>query len=64
MVLVARNGKPSSVWGYEEYKEREALPKKVKPWEKRGIHASAPDPLGAIDAEPPQPLTREGMYEE
>lgn len=63
VVVVGRNGEPSSVWGYEEYKQHEEMPKKVKPWEKRGADVSPPDPLGAVDAAPPQPLTRASMYD-
>lgn len=47
LVLVGKNGKPSSVWGFEEYLERKALTKRVKPWQRRKQKSAAPDPLGA-----------------
>jgi hypothetical protein len=61
-----KNGKPSSVWGFTEYLDRKELAKKVKPWEKRKSGVRGPDPLGAVDAAPPElaALTRESMYED
>jgi len=62
VVVVYKNGVPSSVWGYEEYQERVALTKRVKPWESKE-KGSPPGPLGAVDGTVLAPLTRENMYE-
>ncbi len=62
LVVLLKNGLPSAVWGFEEYLERRTLPKKAKPPKKRRPHAEPPDPLGAVDGEPPKDLTRESMY--
>jgi hypothetical protein len=63
LVLVLKGGQPRSVWGFEEYLDRQERTKKVKPWRHRKVHEQT-DPLGAIDAEPPRDLSRESMYEE
>jgi hypothetical protein len=63
VVVVLKNGRPSAVWGLQEYLDRQNLTRKVKPWEQRKAEKETPDPLGAIDAEPPKDLTRESMYE-
>jgi hypothetical protein len=64
-VVVNRNGKPSRVFGLDEYLKMKKLPHQVKPWEHRKGQASVPDPLGAVDMGPLlSPLTREAMYEE
>jgi hypothetical protein len=62
VVVVFKDGVPSSVWGYEEYRERIELPKQVKPWEGKD-KATSPDPLGAVEGKVLAPLTRENMYE-
>lgn len=64
IVVVVRQGKPSRVFGYEQYQRMVNLPREVKPWEHKKNANQAPDPLGAVDAEPPGPLTREALYEE
>lgn len=64
IVLTIRDGKPSRVFGYGQYQRMVQLPHQVKPWEHRKGHEPGPDPLGAIDAEPPSPLTRDSMYQE
>jgi len=35
----------------------------VRPWEHRREKKETPDPLVAIDAKPPEPLSREDIYE-
>lgn len=62
LVVVIKNGRPSRVFGFEEYLQRKALTRKVKPWESRK-RQKAPDPLGAIDSTVIAPITRETMYE-
>ncbi len=64
VVLVGKNGKPSRVFGFDEYVRRKALTREVKPWEHRKQRAAFPDPLGAVDAGVLGPITRENMYEE
>lgn len=63
IVVTVRGGKPSRVFGFKEYKKMVALPGQVKPWEHRRERKNIPDPLGAIDAKPPGPLSREDIYE-
>ena len=62
VVVVYKDGVPSSVWGYDEYQERIELTKRVKPWEAKE-RATLPDPLGAVDGTVLAPLTRENIYE-
>jgi hypothetical protein len=62
VVVVYKDGVPSSVWGYDEYRERIELTKRVKPWESKE-KATTPDPLGAVDGKVLAPLTRENIYE-
>ena len=64
IVVTIRGGKPSRVFGYDEHRKMVELPHRVKPWEHRKGKAATPDPLGAIDARPPRPLTRKSLYEE
>ncbi|MGH9492309.1 MAG: hypothetical protein ACRD2K_02300 [Terriglobales bacterium] len=63
-VVVPRNGVPSRVFRYAEYQKRVALPKKVKPWEKRKQKKAIPDPLGAMPlGRVHGSLRREDIYE-
>ncbi len=64
IVVTIRDGKPSRIFGYDQYTKMVALPRQVKPWEHRKDKKATPDPLGAIDAEPPLSLTRKSFYEE
>lgn len=64
IVVTMRGGKPSRVFGYNEHRKMVELPHRVKPWEHRKGKTAPPDPLGAIDARPPRPLTRKSFYEE
>jgi len=64
IVVTIRGGKPSRVFGYNEHRKMVELPHRVKPWEHRKGKAAVPDPLLAVDARPPQPLTRGSFYEE
>ncbi len=63
IVITSRAGKPSRVYGYNEYRKMVDLPRRIKPWEHRKGKSATPDPLGAVDARPPSPLTRESFYE-
>ncbi len=64
VVVTSRDGKPSRVFGYEEYTKMVELPHRVRPWEHRKQSRATPDPLGAVDAEPPVRLSRKDLYEE
>lgn len=64
IVVTSRDGRPSRVFGFSEYRKMTDLPHHVRPWEYRKDKKVPPDPLGAVDAEPPLPLTRKSMYEE
>ncbi len=63
VVVTSRNGKPSRVFGYDEYTKMVELPHRVKPWEHRKQTKATPDPFGAVDAEPPVRLTRKDLYD-
>jgi len=63
LVLVMKKGKPSRVFGFDEYLARKALVMKVKPWQGRKKKATSADPLGAVDLGVMAPLTRENMYD-
>src|SRR5262249_36191264 len=63
-VVVFKNGKPSSVWGFDEYLARQNLTKVVEPWKHRRDRTPAEiDPLGAVEGAPSGPITRDEMYE-
>jgi hypothetical protein len=64
VVVTSREGKPSRVFGYDEYTKMVALPHRVRPWEHRKQKTLPPDPLGAADADPPVGLRRKDLYEE
>jgi len=64
VVLTFRQGKPSRVFGHKEYDKMVQLPHRVKPWEHRKKKEGTPDPLGAVDAEPPVGLSRRKLYDE
>jgi len=64
VVVTSRDGKPSRVFGYDEYRKMVELPHRVKPWEHRKQKRAPPDPLGAADADPPVGLRRKDLYEE
>jgi hypothetical protein len=63
VVVTSRDGKPSRVFGLDEYKKMVELPNRVKPWEHRKQNAAAPDPLRAVDADPPGDLSRKDLYD-
>ncbi len=64
VVVTSRDGKPSRVFGLDEYKKMVELPNRVKPWEHRKQTKTTPDPLGAVDADPPVRLSRKDLYDE
>jgi hypothetical protein len=64
VVVTSRAGTPSRVYGLEEYQKMVDLPNQVKPWEHRKEKKTTPDPLGAMDADPPSGLSRQELYEE
>ena len=64
VVVVMNHGRPSTVWGFEEYLEHMKIPKKHKLTEKlQAKKGGLADRLGSIDAAPPRPLTRASMYD-
>lgn len=64
VVLTFRQGKPSRVFEHRKYHKMVQLPHRVKPWEHRKQKKTAPDPLQAVDADPPTGLSRRELYEE
>ncbi len=62
LVVVIKNGKPSRVFGFEEYQNRKRLTKELRPWERRK-RGKTPDPLGAVKGTVIAPIRREQMYE-
>lgn len=63
VVVTSREGKPSRVFGLDEYQKMVELPNRVRPWEHRKQKAATPDPLGAVDTVPPAGLSRKDLYE-
>ena len=63
VVVTSRDGKPSRVFGLDEYQKMVDLPSRVRPWEHRKQKTATPDPLGAVDADPPAGLSRKDLYE-
>lgn len=65
VVVVMKNGKPSTVWGLDQYLARKELTKQVKPWTHRKKEQEAvPDPLGAYEGGILLPITRQYIYDE
>ncbi len=63
IVVVTKNGKPSSVFGFDEYVKMQALPRKTKPWTSRRVRPKPSDELPSIDAGITMPLDRKDFYE-
>ncbi len=63
VITVDKNGKPSRVFGYEDYRRMKELPSEVKPWQHRKTNQSGPDPLGAVDGKVLGRLSRDEIYE-
>jgi len=63
LVVVIKKGKPSRVFGLKQYQDRQALTRKVKPWERRKGKTDLPNPLGAVKGTVLVPLTRDNIYE-
>ncbi len=63
IVVVTKNGRPSSVFGFDEYLKMQDLPRKVKPWTGRKIQPRPSDELPSIDAGINMPLKRQDFYE-
>lgn len=64
VVVTSRDGKPSRVFGLDEYRKMVDLPNKVKPWEHRKQKPTVPDPLSSVDAEAPVGLSRRDLYDQ
>jgi hypothetical protein len=62
-VVVPRGGKPSRVFGIEEYLKMRNLPRKVKPWTHRKREEIVPDPLGAVEGTVLMPVVRANIYD-
>ena len=63
VVVVSRGGKPSRVFGLEEYLKMRDLPRRVRPWSHRKREEPAPDPLGAVEGTVLMPVVRANIYE-
>ncbi|MBI3410563.1 MAG: hypothetical protein HY040_19675 [Planctomycetes bacterium] len=63
IVVVSKNGTPSSVYGFDEYLKMQELPRKVKPWKSRNALPKPADALPSIDAGIKAPLERKDFYE-
>jgi len=63
VVVISLDGKPSRMLGLNEYQKMVDLPNRVRPWEHRKRKTATPDPLGAVDADPPAGLARKDLYE-
>ncbi len=62
LVITIRDGKPSRVYGFDEYLKMKALPGKVKPWAHRR-DAKPLDPLGAAPGRIRSRLRRMEIYD-
>ncbi|MEA2627276.1 MAG: hypothetical protein QOD06_3321 [Candidatus Binatota bacterium] len=62
LVITIRDGKPSRVYGFDEYLKMKALPQKVRPWTHRR-DAKPVDPLGASPGRVRSRLRRADIYE-
>ena len=63
IVVVPKGGKPSRIFGIEEYLKMRNLPRKVKPWTHRKSEDILPDPLGAVEGTVLMPVVRENIYD-
>jgi hypothetical protein len=62
LVVTIRDGKPSRVYGFEEYLKMRALPEKVRPWTHRR-DAKPVDPLRAAPGRIRSRLRRADIYD-
>ncbi len=62
-VVVFRRGKPSRVFGLQEYLRQREVPRKNKIWKRRRPTVPGPDPLAAVEGRVLGPLRREDIYE-
>jgi hypothetical protein len=63
VVTFNKDGKPSKVYGIENYQKMQGLPSLVQPWKKRKQRSIAPDPLGATEGKVNSTLSRNEIYE-
>lgn len=63
VVVVFKNGVPSTVRDFDKYLKSRERAKQVKPWEFRSDRIAAPDPLGAVEGDVVGPLGRDAIYE-
>lgn len=65
VVVTGKNGTPTTVYGVEEYRRMQDLPRETKPWQHRKDRQEPeiPDPLGAVPGSILLPIIRENMYE-
>lgn len=62
LVVTHQNGVPTRIFDYSSYEKKRDTMRKAKPWEHRKTKLQLPDPLGAVDAEPPRGLDRRNLY--
>ena len=63
VVVVDKKGRPSRIFGIEEYLKMKQHPAKVKPWLFRKSNPAHTDPLGAVAGNVVRGLNRQAMYE-
>jgi hypothetical protein len=61
-----QQGKPSRIYGYQEYQKMQELPHRIQPWKRRNGGGEVPDPLGmrGFKGKILRPLNRAVFYEE
>jgi hypothetical protein len=64
VLVIDKDGRPTRVFGFDEYLARQELTKTVQPWRSRKGTSAESDPLGAIEGAPVGPLTRDQIYED
>jgi hypothetical protein len=63
VVVVLKRGRPSRVYGLEEYLRQRDVPVKNEIWKRRRAQSGGPDPLGAVDGRVLGSIRREDIYD-
>ncbi|HET6204372.1 MAG TPA: hypothetical protein VFI25_16390 [Planctomycetota bacterium] len=63
VVVVFKRGRPSRVFGLEEYRKQQQVPVKNQIWKRRRASGGGPNPLRAIEGRVLGSIRREDIYE-
>ena len=61
--MTIKKGRPTRVFGIEEYQKMQAQPGRTRPWTRRRGASPARDPLGAVSGRVLGSLGRDEIYD-